>query len=560
MLCFGSWVDFINNPVTNFNPENPDYCCVIYNPSGVLFYNGQVYKFAMYFSDAYLQGIYIAGSNDGQSWILLNEGNPVNGIVSTAKRPCVIANFDEWGMVNYKMWYWDTSQVSTVEAIRYAESIDGINWMHDRPISGELVNSSAKTNWNFRIKGCCVVFQPEKPGSLDLENPINNRYIMVFAAASYYSQIDEEHERICAGLAYSANGVDWKLYGRILDYGGPWDYKFVFPSSLVKGKDGVWRIWYSGGENGPMEGIGYAESEDGLIWKKLDFIPGIGSVAGGAYSNPLKELGPCNGLGELGSWNADGNGFPWVLRDSNCFEGSHEYYMWRIGKNGDSWSVGFAYADPPSVPLPVYPLNEGTLPFVEDLFYLEWGFPSDPQSDRLHFEVEVDGEVFSTTIQTEKFSVIKDGKLENFPSPSDGGVANCERVRIYPEINVNIERHTWRVRSRDKQFYSLWTSPVTFTLAEGEASVGTHGHFVVYPNPVIGTSSLRLMVKLRFPENVSVRIYSISGRLVFKKVYSCKAGVQVLNISTDGIAPGVYSIVVNVGPSIKGMRKILVIK
>src|SRR5690606_8444804 len=72
--------------------------------------------------------------------------------------------------------------------------------------------------------------------------------------------------------AESVDGVIWDRKGIVaVDYANPHEYAISRPSVI---KDGdKWRMWYS--YRGDRYRVGYAESEDGEKWSRLDHAVGI---------------------------------------------------------------------------------------------------------------------------------------------------------------------------------------------------------------------------------------------------------------------------------------------
>jgi hypothetical protein len=232
------------------------------------------------------------------------------------------------GGAKFKMWYWDTSLTFSAEAIRYAESADGIHWNNDRPIAQDPAAPIVKGSlgWNKGTMGpSALLYNPDATN--EGADPLNYRYVMVYDATSGSTR------RL--GLAYSGDGLLWKGTGQpVLDAGpgGAWDDGHVGLASVVLGGDGVYRMWYSGGRTWVGEGIGAAESDDLLHWTRT----------GGRA--PLWAVGR---TGEAGAWNEDGNFGPSVVFDPDQFGGDVFYKMWRLGvASGDDYAVGYGEMNP----------------------------------------------------------------------------------------------------------------------------------------------------------------------------------------------------------------------
>ena len=121
------------------------------------------------------------------------------------------------------------------------------------------------------------------------------------------------------GYARSNNGVVWEKYpGNPLltdGMGDVWDGEFVSqPSVLYDGTQ--YRMWYAGYDGTNMR-IGYATSDDGIAWNKN-------------AANPVLDLG------EGGAWDAMGLSSPTVMYDGT------QYRMWYAGYDGSSLRIGYA--------------------------------------------------------------------------------------------------------------------------------------------------------------------------------------------------------------------------
>jgi hypothetical protein len=70
----------------------------------------------------------------------------------------------------------------------------------------------------------------------------------------------------------SMNGVDWRPSGQVaIDFSSPEEYAISRPCVV---RDGAkWRMWYS--YRGVAYRIGYAESDDGIAWRRRDDAVGI---------------------------------------------------------------------------------------------------------------------------------------------------------------------------------------------------------------------------------------------------------------------------------------------
>ena len=119
-----TWIEHPDNPV--LDPDSRAYYpCVVFDMD--MFGGAGVsapYK-VWYQSET---GIVHGYSFDGVEWF--DAGNAL-GLVSSAAHPWVLYDVGGFGDgVFYKMWYWTgIGEVSSINAIHYAESVDGLNWV-----------------------------------------------------------------------------------------------------------------------------------------------------------------------------------------------------------------------------------------------------------------------------------------------------------------------------------------------------------------------------------------------------------------------------------------------
>jgi hypothetical protein len=217
----------------------------------------------------------------------------------------------------YRMWYNGStkpfndchapagqSPLADDRRIGYAESTDGVTWtkMNDGPGPG----------------GSVLPLGP--PGSFDAQQV---GYVWVIKDTSeykmYYSANDSTNTwRV--GLATSTDGRTWtKKPGKltrtpaVLDLGtaGSIDFACAYQPSVVKENDSLYRMWYRGCAaanptlGGPSGGvIGYAESNDGITWIKMN---------GGAFNGAAVTAGPA------GQFDSGGLTTPSVFLDGNTW-------------------------------------------------------------------------------------------------------------------------------------------------------------------------------------------------------------------------------------------------
>lgn len=258
-------VEYGNNPVLDPTSDRAYYPSVLYFEDGFTI-GGTPYKYVCIYSgdvDAG-GGLIISGSNDFKTWIQLNDGDPLIGLPSTAHHCCVIKTGD-----TFRIYYWNSSLVYSVAAIRTAVSDDLINWIDDQPLQNGVnsIITGVWPDWNRGSYGPCDCIYNATATNTGT-NPFDYSY------ALYFDGTNGSFESI--GLGYSEDGITFNLYGLVLDHSStiwgkptPWDTSYVTSGKILKTQLGKWMMFYSGGVNAASEGVGVAISDDGLTWYKL---------------------------------------------------------------------------------------------------------------------------------------------------------------------------------------------------------------------------------------------------------------------------------------------------
>jgi beta-1,2-mannobiose phosphorylase / 1,2-beta-oligomannan phosphorylase len=147
----------------------------------------------------------------------------------------------------YRMWFsWRPRQ-----SIALVESPDGLHW--SKPVI--VLGPNTASGWEDDINRPTVI----KTGRI---------YRM------WYTGQAKGHSAI--GYATSEDGVVWKRASEkpVLRPERPWEKVAVMcPDVIWDGKTRLYRMWYSGGEQGEPDAIGYATSPDGEVWTKRDDNP-----------------------------------------------------------------------------------------------------------------------------------------------------------------------------------------------------------------------------------------------------------------------------------------------
>ena len=288
----------LSNPI--FDPAESAYY-----PS--ILFDGTIYR--MWYDDG--SAIRYTTSSDGISWAA---GTLVTGLTN-GRHPHV-----ELVGSQYMCWYWDSSLTYGINTIRCAVSTNGITWTSDAAITqvGTTVLDNNPPDWNAGSYGVCDVFY-NASGSATIVAPVDASTVWQNKFVIYYDATTGGLEAI--GLAVSADGRLWQGYNGgaapVLPHGAPgaWDSDFATFSTVLK-IDGSYHMWYSGGQATSHEGIGYAQSADGISWTKY-------------ASNPILHIS--NGV----TWRTDRTYTPMVIYDASNFSGHGEstnLKMWYAGR------------------------------------------------------------------------------------------------------------------------------------------------------------------------------------------------------------------------------------
>jgi hypothetical protein len=276
-------------------------------------YPGGMPYYKMWYTSA--AGIALAYSEDGITW---NQYGTVSGLLTSTHHAHVIYDRNGFGGtgIYYKMWFWDTTQLYSLAALKYAESSDGINWTWSsmtQDATKPLV-TGIHPDWNRGTYGPIDVFYNSSGSStLDDSDVWNNRYVM------YYDGTTGGIEQV--GLGYSVDGLHWKRYGDqpvVPNTPGGWDSNYTGFGTVFKLNG--YHFFHSGGRGAMHEGIGYAFSQDGITWQKASaplfhIADGVGWRSARCYTPSvlLKTVG--NGV---------------------CF------CMWFTGDDGSNRAIGYA--------------------------------------------------------------------------------------------------------------------------------------------------------------------------------------------------------------------------
>ena len=127
------------------------------------------------------------------------------------------------------------------------ESSDGVTWLNPK-----VILNGHPGMWDENVSRGCLLH-------------INERYYLWYSGQ--YNGVS------CIGLALSDDGVSFKRISSnpILKSGLKFEGVSVMnPCVLWDEPEKVFKMWYSAGETYEPDVIGYAESKDGVVWKKRE--------------------------------------------------------------------------------------------------------------------------------------------------------------------------------------------------------------------------------------------------------------------------------------------------
>ncbi len=347
------WTEYTANPVLDpASGVRAYYPSVIYN-QGQFNGHGPAAYYKMWFAspDSGSGGIALAYSNDGINWTEYNNSLPLAGLNPGANHPVVLYDPGGFGggTFYYKTWYWDSAAaLTTINAIRYAESVNGVTWQNDQAIQQhatdqtlQLVDGISGSYFYHCYGPGSVLYNPSAtnagsgtPDDKSDDSPMTYRYVMYYDSsgegASPNGSVEQE------SLAYSTDGIYWIRCGNepvLLPSGNQnqWDGWYSYRSSVVTTPTG-YHMWYSGANGDDSigtyyaHGIGYASSTDGLNWTKDP-------------DNPVFHV--TDGVG----WRNVRTYTPSVLFDANQFSGhgaAVNWKMWFTGRTGSNYTIGYA--------------------------------------------------------------------------------------------------------------------------------------------------------------------------------------------------------------------------
>lgn len=215
-----------------------------------------------------LAGLVVSGvAASDNSWVKY-ERNPVLG--SAELGTCFDVNVVSWGDAKYNNYFsWRPKK-----AIALSRSDDGVNW--SEPVI--CLEADVTSGWEDNLNRASVWF---KDGVFHM----------------WYCGQSRGYTKI--GYARSNDGVHFTRVTRNPVMISEYPHEgFSVMNPYVRWDDarGVWRMWYASGETYEPNVICYAESADGLVWKKSPLNPILvkgtgwdGDRVGGCEVHPLPD-------------------------------------------------------------------------------------------------------------------------------------------------------------------------------------------------------------------------------------------------------------------------------
>jgi hypothetical protein len=317
-----NWVELTGNPVFGGTSR-------AYYPRVIKV--GTTYH--MWYGDT-VSGVYQIGHTTSVDGIIWASPTIVTGLTGQPNH-AVVVNTGSDASPHYRIWYGDVATwPAGLSCLVTAESSDGLTWINAQPIGEDPNAGLLKTDnvsdpayaWRYGTYGPgAVLYNPSGYALLNTSDPMGNKYVMYYDQYTRYWLTGMQE---AAGLAISADGINWSRYGNaaVLPASGgtgTWDGQYVYVWSVIKDAGG-YHAWYSGGITSGDAGIGYAHSDNGTSWTK-------------DTQHVMHTSDP-----SVPAWRTSRTYTPCVLQEGSI------YKMWFSGLTGSSYRVGYAAAVRPA--------------------------------------------------------------------------------------------------------------------------------------------------------------------------------------------------------------------
>jgi len=156
-------------------------------------------------------------------------------------------------------------------SIAMTESEDGVNW--SEPIL--VIEPRSETGWEDDINRPTVVYKDNiyhmwYSGQTSGKEFSSEVWTDVYLEASM-----NKKGTSYIGYATSKDGVNWQRFDKpVIQPTQEWELNSLMcPTAIWDEESQLFKLWYSGGEWFEPNSIGYAESVDGITWRKHDNNP-----------------------------------------------------------------------------------------------------------------------------------------------------------------------------------------------------------------------------------------------------------------------------------------------
>ncbi len=113
--------------------------------------------------------------------------------------------------------------------------------------------------------------------------PYKDHYRMYYVSGTGWQNQDLPRYNIKIG--FSDDGKEWQREGRVcIDFADTSENALARPYVIFE--EGVWKMWFA--HKGETYRLGYAESQDGLVWERNDECAGL-TVSKGGFDSEMVE-------------------------------------------------------------------------------------------------------------------------------------------------------------------------------------------------------------------------------------------------------------------------------
>ena len=272
-------VEYDNNPIyPTGDPLASAQRALLYFPNGFDIGGlGTFYKYVMVWANDNYNVIKVSGSNDFKDWTYIADCVGVHG----GSHPAIV----QTSATTFRIHYIDVAFTSTITDLRTATTTDFVNYTGET----HLLNDPSAPfitghdpDWNRNSYGMNQVFYNPTATNTGTD-PRNYSYM------AYFDGTNGSFESV--GLCYGSDGITFRLYGTgpVLNHTNgtwgsstPWDSSYVTDAQVFK-VGSTYIMFYAGGTQNVLEGVGMAVSDDGLVWQRRTVTKPVIAPDGGAW-------------------------------------------------------------------------------------------------------------------------------------------------------------------------------------------------------------------------------------------------------------------------------------